>query len=87
MRSHIITSEPGGFADDLKEKERKRAQKALESASSFLIITRGPGGNDCISAMSGLEDLGFMGFNCHLAEKKIIEAIKEIQNGNTKTSS
>lgn len=76
MRSHTITSEPGKFAEEFREKERKRAFKALEGADSFVVITKKGGGNDCIASIEG-DHVKMMAFNCHIAEEQIIKSIKE----------
>lgn len=78
MRSHNINAEPGEFSNEFKEKERKRAFKALESADSFLLITKVGTGNDCISAVEG-EHTEMMAFNCHLASQELVKAIKNIR--------
>ena len=54
--------------------------KKLKNADSFLLITKKGTGNDCISAIDG-NHTKFMAFNCHLAEEKLIDVIKQMEKG------
>ena len=80
MRAHTITSEPGGFADEFREKERKRAFIALQHADSFLLITKKGSRNNCISAIDG-DHTKMMAFNCHLAEQKLVDVAEQLEKG------